>query len=61
VHFFAGGITEHAVLQLSDGAEAIYSVEIHPLTGRARIYPDAYEPRQLLGDPNDPDVSEVDL
>jgi general secretion pathway protein H len=61
VHFFAGGITEHAVLQLSDGAEAVYSVEIHPLTGRARIYPEAYEPRQLLGDPNDPDVSEVDL
>jgi type II secretory pathway pseudopilin PulG len=61
VHFFAGGVTEHAVLQLSDGADAIYSVEIHPLTGRARIYPEAYEPRQLLGDPNDPDATEVDL
>jgi type II secretion system protein H len=61
VHFFAGGIAEHAVLQLSDGAEAVYSVEIHPLTGRARIYPEAYEPRQMLGDPEDPDATEVDL
>jgi general secretion pathway protein H len=60
VHFFPPGMTEHAVMQLSDGADAIYSVEIHPLTGRARIYPRAYEPKQLLGDPDDPDVSEVE-
>jgi general secretion pathway protein H len=61
VHFFPGGMTEHAVIQLSDGGEAVYSVEIHPLTGRSRIYPEAYEPRQLLGDPEDPDTTEVDL
>jgi prepilin-type N-terminal cleavage/methylation domain-containing protein len=60
VHFFPGGITEHAVLQLSDGADHVYSVEIHPLTGRSRIYAEAYEPRELLGDPEHPDVSEVD-
>jgi Tfp pilus assembly protein FimT len=61
VHFFPGGMTEHAVLQLSDGGDTVYSVEIHPLTGRARVYPKAYEPDQLLGNPEDPDVSEVDL
>lgn len=61
VHFFAGGITEHAVIQLSDGADSVFSVEIHPLTGRARIHAEAYVPRQLLGDPDEPDVSEVDL
>ena len=54
VHFFPGGMTEHAVIQLSDGADAIYSVEIHPLTGRAQIYPEAYEPKELLGDPEQP-------
>lgn len=61
VHFFPGGVTEHAVIQVSDGADSVFSVEIHPLTGRGRIYAEAYEPRALLGDPEDPDVSEVDL
>jgi general secretion pathway protein H len=60
VHFFPGGNTEHAVIQLSDGGDSIYSVEIHPLTGRARIYPKEYEPKELLGDPERPDVSEVE-
>jgi prepilin-type N-terminal cleavage/methylation domain-containing protein len=61
VHFFPGGVTEHAVIQLSDGGEGRYSVEIHPLTGRAKIHPEAYEPEQLLGDPDKPEASEVDL
>jgi general secretion pathway protein H len=60
VHFFPGGITEHSVIQLSDGGDTVFSVEIHPLTGRARIYPEAYEPKQLLGDPDHPDVTEVE-
>jgi type II secretion system protein H len=59
VHFFPGGMTEHAVIHLSDGGDSVYSVEIHPLTGRARIYPKAYEPERLLGNPEDPGVSEV--
>lgn len=61
VHFFPGGMSEHAVIQLSDGGEGRYSVELHPLTGRAKIHAEAYEPRELLGDPDKPDVSEVDL
>lgn len=60
VHFFPSGLTEHAVIQLSDGADAIYSVEIHPLTGRCQIYPQAFEPKKLLGDPEHPNVSEVE-
>ncbi len=61
VHFFPGGMTEHAVIHLSDGTEeGIFSIELHPLTGRATIHPEAYEPEELLGDPNNPDVTEVD-
>lgn len=61
IHFFPGGITEHAVLQLSDGGDAVYTVEIHPLTARAKIYPHEYQPEHLLGDPDDPDATEVEL
>jgi len=50
VHFFPGGMTEHAVIQLSDGGDTVYSIELHPLTGRAKIRPEAYEPRELLDD-----------
>jgi general secretion pathway protein H len=60
VHFFPGGMTEHAVIQLSDGHQGVYSVEIHPLTGRIRVYPKAYEPDALLDNPDEKDVSEVD-
>jgi general secretion pathway protein H len=60
IHFFPGGRTEHAVIQLGDGREGVYSLEVHPLTGRARIYPEAYEPRELQDNPEDDDVSEVD-
>ena len=44
VYFFPGGVTEHAVIQLSDASETVYSIEIHPLTGNARIHNFAYEP-----------------
>ena len=63
IHFFPGGRTEHSVVQLGDGREGVYSVEILPLTGRARIYPEAYEPRDLQDDPEDEGddaISEVD-
>lgn len=59
IHFFPSGMTEHAVVQLSDGQDSIYSVELHPLTGRCQIYPEAYEPKKLLGDPEHPHESEV--
>jgi len=50
VYFFPGGIAEQAVIQLSDSSETVYSVEIHPLTGHARIHNFAYEPIEDLDD-----------
>lgn len=50
VYFFPGGLAEQAVIQLKDSSETIYSVEIHPLTGNARIHNFAYEPLDELGD-----------
>lgn len=60
VHFFAGGMTEHAVIHLSDGGDTVYSIELHPLTGRSKIRPEAYEPREFLDDPEEKDISELD-
>jgi prepilin-type N-terminal cleavage/methylation domain-containing protein len=50
IYFFPGGTTEQAVIQLSDSSDTIYSVEIHPLTGHARILNYAYEPVDELDD-----------
>lgn len=50
VYFFPGGLTEHAVIQLSDSSDTVYSIEIHPLTGNARIHNFAYEPLDELDD-----------
>jgi prepilin-type N-terminal cleavage/methylation domain-containing protein len=48
IYFFPGGVTEHSVIQLFDGDERIYSVEVHPLNGRAVIHPFEYEPEHEL-------------
>ena len=61
VHFFPSGYTEHAVIHLSDGAEGVYSVEVSPLTGRCKIRAEAYEPEELIDNPDDPGISEVEL
>ncbi|RLB44526.1 MAG: hypothetical protein DRH23_15690 [Deltaproteobacteria bacterium] len=53
VYFFPGGLTEHAVIQLNDSSETVYSVEIHPLTGNARIHNFAFEPLDELDDEGD--------
>ena len=37
VYFFPMGMTEAAVIHLSDGKEAFYSLIVHPLTGRVSI------------------------
>lgn len=44
LYFFPRGLTEHAFVQLSDGGERVYSLEIHPLTGRAVIYNEEISP-----------------
>jgi general secretion pathway protein H len=37
VYFFPMGMTEAAVIHLSDGKEAFYSLIVHPLTGRVSV------------------------
>lgn len=56
IYFFPQGRGEHSVVHLSDGGEQIYSVEIHPLTGRGKVHPFAFEPDEIL----DEDHSEVE-
>ena len=48
VYFFPGGVTEHSVIQLSDGDERVYSVEIHPLSGRSIVHTFEFEPEEDL-------------
>lgn len=60
IYFFPGGQTEHAVVWLADSSDHVYSVELHPLTGRARVYPEAYEPEELLDDGEGGSRSEVE-
>lgn len=50
VYFFPGGVAEQAVIQLSDSSETVYSIEIHPLTGNARIHNFAFEPLDEIDD-----------
>lgn len=50
--FFPSGLTQHSVVQLIDRSDIIYSVEIHPLTGRGKIHNAPYEPEVLLDDPS---------
>jgi prepilin-type N-terminal cleavage/methylation domain-containing protein len=59
VHFFPGGRTERAVIQLGDGRSGVYSVEVHPLTGRVKVHAEAYEPKDLLKELDGEEVSEV--
>lgn len=50
--FFPSGLTQHAVIQLSDPSGTIFSVEVHPLTGKGSIHDAPYEPEVLMDDPN---------
>lgn len=38
IYFFPQGHTEHTFVQLSDGDEDVFTIEVHPLTGRAFIH-----------------------
>lgn len=50
IYFFSGGNSEHAVVQLENARHEVFSVEIQPLTGRARVHSFAYEPESLTED-----------
>jgi general secretion pathway protein H len=47
IYFFPGGHTEHAVVQMENADQRVYSVEIRPLTGQSEIFPEAIEPEEL--------------
>lgn len=59
IYFFPGGQTEHAILWVTDDNDHVYSVELHPLTGRTRVYDYAYEPEEMLDDGEGHTRSEV--
>lgn len=45
IYFFPSGLTEHAVVHLTDGGDdRVYAVEIHPLTGRGKVHNFPFEP-----------------
>ncbi len=50
IYFFSNGMTEHTFVQLSDGNERIYTVEIHPLTGKPTFYNEEVAPEGDLDD-----------
>ncbi len=58
IYFFPHGMTENAVVWVSDSNEHTYSVELHPLTGRTRVRAYAYEPEELILE-GEEDSSEV--
>ena len=47
IYFFPGGRAEGAVVQLADADEHVYTVSLHPLTGRPTIVPYAEEPEDI--------------
>lgn len=50
--YFPSGLTQHTVVQLTDKSETIFSVEIHPLTGKGTVHDAPFEPEVLMDDPN---------
>ncbi len=48
IYFFPRGISEHVIVQLASGDEAVYSIEVHPLTGRADLHNFELEPEEAL-------------
>jgi len=59
VHFFPGGQSEHAFVELSDGREGVYTVEVNALTGRVKVYPEAHESSASLFSDDEAEASEV--
>lgn len=60
IYFFPGGQTEHAVIWVGDDSDRVYAIELHPLTGRTRVYDYAYEPEEMLDDGEGHSRSEVE-
>ncbi len=59
VYFWSGGVGERAIVQLRGVSGEVYSIVVHPLTGRSQIYDRAVEPPPV-DDSNTTDQVEVD-
>lgn len=53
IFFFPSGLTQHAVIQLADKTDTIFSVELHPLTGKGTVHDAPFEPEVLMDDPQE--------
>ena len=58
--FWPGGMTERAVVQVADPDGVVFSVVVHPLTGRTRIEAVPVEPEEELSDEEAQDEEAVD-
>ncbi len=59
--FFPSGQTQHAVVQLADRNNTIFSVEIHPLSGQGKVHAAPYEPEVLIDDPTQRDENATEV
>jgi hypothetical protein len=53
IHFFSGGGSENALIEIGDGRGGIYTLEVKALTGRVRVYPEAHETSSMIDDGTD--------
>jgi prepilin-type N-terminal cleavage/methylation domain-containing protein len=57
LHFFKGGFTEPAAIELTDGGENYFTLEVQPLTGRVTTKPEAMNDKKLKAeDDDDPEL-----
>lgn len=59
--FFPSGLTQHAVVQLADRNQVIFSVEIHPLSGHGTVHAAPFEPEVLIDDTSQRDEKASEL
>lgn len=55
IYFFPGGLGEHAIVQLADARDTVYSVEISALTGRGSVHSEAYEAIEIMDEDGEED------
>ena len=48
IYFFPSGMAEHSFIHLSDGDERVYTIEVHPLSGKSFLYTEEVEPEEEL-------------
>jgi prepilin-type N-terminal cleavage/methylation domain-containing protein len=48
VYFFPGGRSENAFVEIGDGRDGVYTIEVRSLTGRVHVWAEAHETRDTL-------------